>query len=192
MLDKYSSSDLSNLHAVTQQYIQALTKKAIDSGLKTVSIKGVEYKIGSRKSGKGYAYKPVKCEEVVNVVEVVEAKKENDIFSKFFDKKSFLNVSNGSCSEECTTTTISTTSPILGLGSDKANTLEELSDDEKEKIFFKKRYFKSMKHLREPLASFKNISKLSILKSLRALESLSAITKSSVLKRLMRVTAFLA
>lgn len=58
MLDKYSSSDLSNLHAVTQQYIQALTKKAVDSGLKTVNIKGVEYKIGSRKSGKGYAYKP--------------------------------------------------------------------------------------------------------------------------------------
>ena len=84
MLDKYSSSDLSNLHAVTQQYIRALTKKAVDSGLKTVSIKGVEYKIGSRKSGKGYAYKPLKCEVLVNVVEVVEPKNESDTFRKLF------------------------------------------------------------------------------------------------------------
>ena len=89
MLDKYSSSDLSNLHAVTQQYIRALTKKAVDSGLKIVNIKGVEYKIGSRKSGKGYAYKPLKCEELVNVVEVVEPKNESDIFNKFFNEKSF-------------------------------------------------------------------------------------------------------
>lgn len=139
MLDKYSSSDLANTHSMTERYIRALTKKAVDNGLKIVNIKGVEYKIGSRKSGKGYAYKPLKCEEVVNVVEVVEPKNESDTFSKFFDTKSFLNRSNSSCSEECTTTTISTTTPILGLDSDKTSTLEELSDDEKEKIFFKKK-----------------------------------------------------
>jgi hypothetical protein len=156
MLDNkiLSTIDLSKKHHITTRQIQKLAKKAIESGDFNILLESKEYRVSLKKRGKGYSFQELKKGQVVEFVNVVDTDSNTIQSQEFFLKKDSLDLIKDSCSEEPTTTTITTTSSIKELESKDLALFEDLPSSDKEKAFIKKKIIQEFKEFEGTFKEF--------------------------------------